>query len=167
METKERRIKILEDLKHSEGALSASKLAERYYVSRQVIVGDVAILKAQNEPIVATARGYIYMKSSAIQYQVVCKHAIEDMYDELEIMIDLGAKVIDVSIEHPIYGELIGQLNISSRYDIESFKAKVNQTKAKTLSLLSDGVHLHTIECDEQTYQRVIHALREKHYLYE
>ena len=46
MQAAERRAEILEVLRGAKGAVSATQLAARFGVSRQVIVGDVALLRA-------------------------------------------------------------------------------------------------------------------------
>ena len=59
LNAKERRQAILEQLKRAEKPVSATALARQYGVSRQIIVGDVALLRAGGEPISATPRGYV------------------------------------------------------------------------------------------------------------
>ena len=63
MTGEERRRKIAEML--GENPLSATKLAEKFGVSRQVIVQDVALLRAEGREIVATNRGYILPRARA------------------------------------------------------------------------------------------------------
>jgi hypothetical protein len=64
----------------------------------------------------------------------------------LNILVDHGVKVIDVIVEHPLYGELRGSLMIESRADVQDFVARWRTTKASLLSSLTRGVHLHTVE---------------------
>ena len=59
MDTKERREQILSLLAESAIPVSASKLAARFDVSRQIIVGDIGVLRAAGCEIEATARGYL------------------------------------------------------------------------------------------------------------
>lgn len=168
MNTETRRNAILTEIMNSETAISASYLASLFHVSRQVIVGDIAILRAKNHPIIATARGYIYEKASnTMQYIIACLHSEEDTEDELNSIVDNGGIVDNVIIEHPIYGELIGSLHISSRFDVKEFIQKCHDAKAKNLSMLSDGVHLHTITVKNSSeYERIINELNKKGYLY-
>ena len=56
----ERQAHIKAALSTAAEPLSASSFARRFTVSRQTIVGDIALLRAQGEPIIATPRGYSY-----------------------------------------------------------------------------------------------------------
>ena len=90
------------------------------------------------------------------------------MREELQILVDNGCLVRDVIVEHPIYGQLVGQLDIATRYDVDEFISKVTQSDAAPLSDLTGGIHLHTIFCpDDDTYRRVLEKLRENGFLFE
>lgn len=164
----DRKEKIVNAIKESDKPISASKLAKEFRVSRQIIVGDVALLRASGIDIIATPRGYTLNKESLDHiYTIAVNHHKDALADELYTVIDLGGSVIDVIVEHPIYGQLTGKLHISSRYDVDQFLKKVNSEKAKPLSQLTDGLHLHTIQCpDDETYQRIVDALDQKGYLF-
>lgn len=56
-----RRAQILQLLKQATMPLTGKEIGEQTGVSRQVVVGDINLLKAVDEPIVATSRGYLYM----------------------------------------------------------------------------------------------------------
>ena len=43
-------------------------------------------------------------------------------------------------VEHAVYGQLIGQLQIRSRFDVDAFVEKLNQYRAAPL-LIADGGH--------------------------
>ena len=86
---------------------------------------------------------------------------MNDMKQELRILVDNGCLVRDVIVEHPIYGQLVGQLDISSRHDVDEFISQVSQSDAAPLSDLTGGIHLHTIICpDKETYDRVLEQAR-------
>jgi hypothetical protein len=90
------------------------------------------------------------------------------MCRELQIMVDNGCLVRDVIVEHPVYGQLTGPLDIATRHDVEEFMHKVQQSDAAPLSDLTGGIHLHTVFCpDASAYERIIKALREEGFLYE
>jgi len=59
MEANLRREHILDMIRQNNMPVSASLLAKTLNVSRQVIVGDIALLRAQGIKIIATARGYM------------------------------------------------------------------------------------------------------------
>lgn len=164
----DRKAKIIEEIQKSQKPVSASSLAKKLGVSRQIIVGDVALIRASGTHIIATPRGYL-LDNQQLQktYTIAVKHTQEQLGDELYTIVDLGGSVIDVIVEHAIYGQLTGKLHLSSRYDVDQFLKKIKNDKAKPLSQLTDGLHLHTIQCqDEETYHRIMNALNEKGYLF-
>lgn len=168
MNSAERRQAILETLRISSGPLSASALAGQLSVSRQIIVGDVALLRAAGEDIIATARGYVLSRSGAQRRTVVCRHTPEDMERELKLMVDYGCTVEDVVVEHSVYGQLTGRLELSSRYDVDEFIRRVAQCGAHPLSDLTDGIHLHTLRCpSEEAFRSLLDALRQEGFLVE
>lgn len=159
MTAEDRRAALLSALARSPAPLSASALAERFGVSRQLIVGDVALLRAGGAAITATTRGYIIPPPpSGLVRQVPCRHDPSGTEQELLIMVDQGCTVIDVSVDHPVYGQLTGSLQLSSRYDVQQFIRR--SAGAPPLSLLTQWVHLHTLSCpDENSFQRVCRDL--------
>ena len=168
MNTQDRRDAIKKLIQESTTPLSATTLAKKFSVSRQVVVTDVAILRAAQEPILATPRGYIYeKKETGITFTIACMHSQNKTKDELETIVDCGGFIEDVIIEHPIYGELNGKLQIASRLDVEEFIALCKDKKAKNLSDLNEGIHFHTIRVpNEKVQQFIIAKLNEKGYLY-
>lgn len=159
-----RRERLMELLERANGAVSATALAHTLSVSRQIIVGDIALLRAAGERITATPRGYVLDRSAAGELRTVaCRHTTpEDMANELNIMVDNGCTVVNVIVDHRVYGQLVGQLDLSSRYDVSVFIQKVVENGAKPLSDLTGGIHLHTLRCpDEGAYRRVTEALQE------
>mgnify|MGYP003286138472 CR=1 FL=1 len=167
MNANERRQKIVEALKLSEQAISASALAKKLAVSRQIIVGDIALLRAKGLSIVATPRGYrLEVSQQRASRCFACVHEIDTMAEELYCIVDHGGTVVDVIVEHAIYGQIIGSLHLASRYDVDQFMAKVKEAKASILSQLTNGIHLHTVEADdEQCFERIAAALDEGGYL--
>lgn len=128
--------------------IRGGELAQRFHVSRQCLVQDVAILRASGEQIEATPRGYRLPVSTKPGHRAIlaCKHPPERTQEELNILVDHGVKVLDVIVEHAIYGELRGSLLLESRADVQDFLAQVSSSHAMLLSSLTDGVHLHTVE---------------------
>jgi len=170
MNSSDRRAEILEVLKNSDKPIKGSSLAKELDVSRQVIVQDVALLRAQGEDIMATPQGYILPKLENIRKvrkTVVSKHQGYDaMREELQIMIDFGARILDVIVEHPIYGEIKGLLDIGHKQELELFLESIETQKAEPLSSLTEGVHIHTIEINsEEDFQKMKKLLKQKGYL--
>ena len=169
MEKIERQLKILKLIEDSKEPLSASTIGKLLHVSRQLVVGDVALLRASGQNIIATPRGYVKNeKSGGLLFKIACNHTSKEMEEELNTIIDEGGEVVNVIVEHPIYGELIGNLHLLSRRDVKNFISKVESANASMLSSLSNGIHLHTIKCkDEKTFQIILNQLNEKHLLYQ
>lgn len=170
MSSRDRRSMILEVLKEEGKPINGSSLAKRFEVSRQVIVQDIALLRAQGENIIATPQGYlipIIANDKKLIKTIVSKHqGYEKMGEELQIMIDFGARVLDVIVEHPVYGEIKGLLDISNKQDLDEFLKKISNQKAEPLSTLTEGVHIHTLEIEsEMNFEKMRKALKEKGYL--
>ena len=156
-------------LSRSEGPVSAGHLAAHFCVSRQIIVGDVALLRAAGADIAATPRGYILSRPEEALFscKVACVHTPEEMGAELRTIVDAGGEAADVIVEHPVYGQLTGALNIRCRDDVEAFLRQVHSHAAQPLSALTGGVHLHTVRCrDEAGMKRVLAALEREGFLY-
>lgn len=151
MDAQARREIIAKRLADSGEPVSAAVLARELSVSRQIIVGDVALLRAGGLDITATPRGYILPRLPAgVTCTFACRHRGDQMEEELNAMVDQGCTVLDVIVEHPIYGQLTGSLRLSSRYDVGQFVARCKEEAAAPLSQLTEGVHLHTVLCPGQ-----------------
>ena len=163
----DRKAAIIEAIRTSETPVSASALARKLHVSRQIIVGDIALIRASGTQIIATPRGYVWERSNAgSERKIAVLHAPQQMREELYTIVDQGAEVVDIIVEHPTYGQLVGQLQLSSRYDVDQFIDRMQGNEP--LSQLTHGVHLHTIRCrDAAVFERVENALRKKGLLYE
>ena len=161
MRAEERRQAILNTLNSAGHPVSATALARQFSVSRQIVVGDVALLRAAGANISATPRGYVVLREAGgLVRQVACQHDAAGMEAELNAMVDQGCTVLDVIVDHPIYGQLTGPLQLSSRYDVSQFIARCAQADAQPLSNLTEGIHLHTLSCpSEEAFQRVRTAL--------
>ncbi len=166
MTSEDRRLEIEEILNNFTEPITASALAKRFSVSRQVIVGDIALMRAGGFKISATPRGYVLDKEDdddEFVFTVACCHDDEKMKTELYAVVDNGGTVQDVTVEHPIYGEIIGELHLKSRYDVDLFLEKVAHNKVQPLMRLTGGIHLHTIKCkDEEAKRRIIEMLNKE-----
>ena len=150
MTASERRSLILNQLTGSDIPCSAAALARQFGVSRQIIVGDIALLRASGCNITATARGYLIPSGTGLTCQLACTQPAELTQEELYIMVDCGCTVIDVIVEHPVYGQLTAPLQLASRLDVDQFVENMANHSARPLSLLTEGIHLHTLSCPSQ-----------------
>ncbi len=157
-------------LRRSGSPVVGSDLAKRLDVSRQVIVQDIALLRARGHKILATPRGYLMLDDGPrVNASVVCRNSsFEEMEDELSTIVGLGGTVVDVVVEHPLYGEIRGFLMLRTQDDVASFMARMRASGAEPLWRLTKGVHLHTLGApDEATLEKLTEALRSKGYLLE
>ncbi len=169
MTSAQRRERILAAISDARAPITGSALAGLFNVSRQVIVQDIAVLRAAGYDIIATPQGYIMpgMIQAARPTRVMAvRHGRDQIEDELMAIVDLGGRILDVIIEHPIYGEFRGRLMLYSPSDVRAYMQLMEQNDAEPLSALTEGVHLHTIEADsEQVLDRIEDMLTKKGYL--
>lgn len=167
----QRRQYLLEKIKTSDQPMTGSELAALANVSRQVIVGDMTLLKAKGEPIIATSQGYLFLAervNEETSRRIACRHQPEDTERELKLLVESGVTVKDVSIEHPVYGELTAGIHVSSVQDVEAFMKRVHDTGASYLLELTDGTHLHTITAsDNVTLEKAVSRMRDSGFLLE
>lgn len=167
----QRREQVATLLAQSDTPLSASALAARFSVSRQIIVGDIALLRAGGLAVLATPRGYVLESPAAclpvLERRVACVHGDERIAEELYTVVDLGGALLDVTVSHSVYGELTAPLHIYSRYDADLFVQKLRSSHARPLCDLTGGVHLHRLRCaDEAVFARIKAGLLQKGFLF-
>ena len=149
--THSRRTAIFDLLKKRHDPVTGNELALLFDVSRQVIVQDIALLRAGGADIMATPRGYCYNQAATapvISRRIACRHTPEQTSLELSVMVEAGCRVIDVFVEHPLYGEIRGLLLLNNLADVADFIERYHNQQAQLLSSLTGGVHLHTLEAD-------------------
>jgi transcriptional regulator of NAD metabolism len=167
-----RRKKLLNKLQESKTPIIGSDLADSFNVSRQVIVQDIALLRAKGEEILATSKGYLISEvdNQMVEGVIACKHGVDDngVQEELATIINYGGRIKDVVVEHPMYGELKGRLVLQSQSDLEDFMKRYRAQEVKPLSALTDGIHLHTVEAlNREVLNLIKEKLNEKGYLLE
>ena len=166
MTAAQRRTAIYKQLTTAQTPISATALAQQFSVTRQVVVGDIALLRAEGHSITATPRGYMIPAETGLRRTIACHHSGEDTQKELFAMVDCGCTVVDVIVDHPVYGQLSAPLHLRSRLDVEQFMARMEG--AAPLSQLTDGIHLHSLSCpDEASYEHLKARLRELGFLAE
>ncbi|MCI8402443.1 MAG: transcription repressor NadR [Lachnospiraceae bacterium] len=167
MDGKTRRQEIIRILTQASGPISGSTLATSFGVSRQVIVQDIALLRTEH-PILATAQGYLLYTHPARSFRraFLVKHSYEEIYDELSAIVTLGGRVLDVTVEHDVYGELRADLNLSTLEDIQHFCNLLARSKSGPLFPISAGIHLHTVEAaSEGILTQIEETLQSRGYL--
>lgn len=168
MEGQERREQIIKILTSTKEPISGTELSKQLGVSRQVIVQDIALLRAVNKNILSTTKGYMlyYQEKQKVNRCFSVCHTTEQIEDELCSIVDNGGKVLDVIVSHEIYGTIAADLIIATRQDVYDFVEKVKSKKTVPLKELTNNHHLHTVEADnEQILDRIETSLRTKGYL--
>lgn len=168
MDGNERRKKILEKLQDEKTALSGTALAREFHVSRQVIVTDIALLRANDHHIMSTNRGYLLLQETKVKQKrvIYVNHNNDEIADELNTIVDLGGKVLNVMVDHELYGKVSAPLIINNRREVSQFVKKVKETSAVPLKHLCNGKHYHTIEAEsDETLDFIEEELDKKGYL--
>ncbi|MDD3223867.1 MAG: transcription repressor NadR [Clostridium sp.] len=168
MNSEDRRGSIGKFLENAKSPIKGEEFSKNLGVTRQVIVKDIAILRASGINIIATPKGYILSDKTqnGIKSVIAVNHSAEEIQDELETIVKFGGIIEDVIIEHKLYGEIRGILMIKTMYDVQNFMEKLKKYKNEPLSILTGGVHLHTIIADDQvSLNNILAALKEKQYL--
>lgn len=166
MSGQERREEIIKIIKNSGRPVAGTDLANRLGVSRQVIVQDMALIRANGIEVMATNRGYVIQESKDVSRVFKVIHSNEQVEDELNLFVDLGGKVEDVFVYHKVYGVIKATLNIKSRRDVKSYMEGISSGKSTNLLNLTSNYHYHTITAeDEQTLDLIQDELNEKGFL--
>lgn len=162
MKKLERRAHIYLVLQQADGPVTGARLAQDFSVSRQIIVKDIAALRQQGAGIVSTSDGYLLLPAQA-ECLFVCRHFGEEkMEQELYLIVEEGGTVVDVIVEHAIYGEIRNELMIRTHRDVRNFIRRMQEGGAQPLATLTDGLHMHTVRApDVQHLQAIAAALRE------
>ena len=164
----ERRKEIIQLIKESETAVPAKELAQQFEVSRQIIVQDIALLRAAGYDIVSTNRGYLLDGPRTVTRALKVSHTDEQIEDELRTIVDLGGTVLNVMVNHRVYGRMEAPLRVASRRQIQIFMDDIKSGKSSPLKNITSNYHYHTIEAEsEETLDLIEHALRERGYLVE
>lgn len=146
-----RRKALIEFLLSEKNPVSGDKLAEKYGVSRQIIVQDISALKTSGYGIISTNRGYIVQGTPLSTRVFKVRHTSAQTEDELSLIVSLGGTVVDVFVWHKVYGKMEAPLNISSELNVKQFIEGVRSGKSTELMSITDGYHYHTVRAESET----------------
>lgn len=164
----ERRNDIVERIRNSAVPVSGKELAQTYKVSRQVIVQDIALIRAAGSNIISTNRGYILNELPSVSRVFKVSHTDEELEEELCSIVDLGGKIVNVMIHHRVYGEMEAELQINSRRKVMEFLEDIRSGKSSPLKNITSNYHYHKVEAEnEETLNMIEEMLREKGFLVE
>ena len=166
MNGQERRTCILKILTASDSPISGTSLAKQMEVSRQVIVQDVALMRANGTKILSTNQGYILQESETASRVFKVIHTDEEIEEELSMIVDLGGRVDDIFVYHKAYGLLRADMDIRSRLDVYNFIENIRTGKSTPLKNITSGYHYHTVFAkDEQILDLIQEKLQERGFL--
>ncbi len=167
MTGKERRDSIIKMIS-GKSPVSGGSLSKSLDVSRQIIVSDIALLRAEGYDIISTNRGYFLNSPSGATIVVKVNHTDEQTEDELNTIVDLGGTVIDVFVHHKVYGKISADLNIRSRRNVKEFIENIKSGKSTPLKNITSNYHYHTISAEnEEVLNIIVEELKNKGYLVE
>jgi len=168
MKANERRGEILSLIANSNSPVPANYLSEKFSVSRQVIVQDIALLRAKGYGVISTNRGYVMDGGTRAERVFKCRHTLDRLVEESEIIISRGGKVEDVSVNHRVYGKISAKLELSTVRHAEELYRSLASGASKPLMSVTDGYHYHTVTADsEKQLDAIRDALKEAGFLIE
>ena len=166
MKAEDRRKAIALFMMSEQKPVSGATLSVKFNVSRQIIVQDIAILKASGFQIVSTHYGYIVQKSPFSERVFKLKHTKEQTKEVLSTIIGLGGTVVNDFVWHKVYGKIEAKMNIFSDYHVEKFIDGVRSGKSTELMDITGGYHYHTVTADsEEILDEIGKSLKEKGFL--
>lgn len=148
MKASQRRDTIITELRSASEPVSGGEFAKKLGVSRQVIVQDISILRAQGYQILSTNRGYVLRKSETVERVFKVIHSEDEIWQEFAIIVDCGGRILDEFVFHKVYGVMRGELNIHSRLDIRKYMEQIESGKSRPLMSATSGYHYHTVSAD-------------------
>ena len=162
----ERRKEIVSILMSAEEPVSGGALSEMLHTSRQIIVQDIAVLKASGYEIFSTHQGYVINVTPLIERVFKVRHTSEQTGDELSCIVDLGGTIVDVFVWHKVYGKIQANLNIFSRRGVDQFIEGIKSGKSTELMHITSGYHYHTVMADsEEILDKIACELARRNYI--
>ncbi|MBR6514501.1 MAG: transcription repressor NadR [Clostridia bacterium] len=166
MKADERRKAIIDTLREGNTAVNGTAMAEKFGVSRQIIVSDISALKAEGFDIRSTHSGYVLHTSDVIKKAFKVRHTREQTEDELTLIVSFGGRVENVYVWHKVYGRIEAGLGIGSKNDIERFMEGVRSGKSTELMNITGGYHYHTVSAENKAVlDEIEKALNTKGYI--
>lgn len=168
MSGEQRREKLLAILQEADHPISGTALAKILAVSRQVVVQDIALLRAGNQEIISTCRGYMIRKTKLCQRIFKVHHSDEEMEEELNLFVDLGGRVEDEFVYHKVYDVIRVKMELKSRRDVKEYLEQLRSGISKPLKDVTSDFHYHTVTAEsEQILDQIQEELQKRGFLAE
>lgn len=170
MNGEERRRTLLQMLMAAREPMSGTALARELGVSRQIIVQDIALMRAERHDIVSTNKGYLCRATDFSNTQpkrvFFVRHTTEQVLEEFMTVIDLGGRILDVAVEHELYGPIRAELLIENAQDAHDFVRRLESCRDNPLKVLTDDCHFHTVAApSEKLLDLIEEELRSRGFL--
>jgi len=154
MTGEERREQLLYLLRNQQEPMSGTALAQRFHVSRQVIVQDIALMRAENIAVLSTNKGYLIRTAAAAAQQpkrvFYVRHDTDQVLEEFMTVLELGGKILDVAVEHELYGQIRVELLIETEQDARDFVDRLARCRDNPLKVLTGDCHYHTVSAPSE-----------------
>ena len=168
MNSEIRRREIIDTFRTEDRPVSGAALSARFGVSRQIIVQDIALLRAQGYDIISTNRGYLLKAPARASRVFHVSHTDEQIEEEMNAVVDLGGSIRDVFVVHEVYGKICGDLKVSSRRQVKAFLQELKSGRSSPLKNITGDTHYHTVEADgEEILDEIEQELKERGFLLE
>lgn len=168
MNGEERRAQMIDKIRKSASPVSGTSLAKQMKVSRQVIVQDIALIRANGIDVISTNRGYRINSPGNVSRVFKVIHTPEQVEEELNLFVDNGGVVKDVFVYHKVYDVLKAEMNLKSRADVRRYLSELSAGKSGLLMNVTSGYHYHTILAEnEETLDMIAAELQAKGFLAE
>lgn len=166
MSGEERRQELIKYINANKTPASGTLLAQHFQVSRQVIVQDIALLRAEGYDILSTNRGYLCQKTPEATRVFYVQHDNSRILEELNLIADCGGCVRDVFVKHELYGELRAELMVDSRKKAQAFVQNISNGSCSPLNNITYGYHYHTVTAEsEEVLDTIEEELRAQNFL--
>ena len=166
MKGEERRKQLLNILSSSNSPVSGGTLSKELDVSRQIIVQDISLLRANGATIFSTNKGYLLQEDKKYSRVFKVYHTDDQVEEELSTIVDAGGQIRDVFVYHKVYGVLKAEMGIKSRRDVRSYMEEISTGKSSLLKNVTSGYHYHTIDAESEEILDAIQAeLQQKGFL--
>ena len=166
MKGEERRKQLLNILSSSNNPVSGGTLAKELNVSRQIIVQDISLLRANGATIFSTNKGYLLQEDRKYSRVFKVYHTDDQVEEELSTIVDAGGQIRDVFVYHKVYGVLKADMGIKSRRVIRAYMEEISTGKSSLLKNVTSGYHYHTIDAEsEEILDAIQEELQQKGFL--
>ena len=159
MKGEERRKQLLNILSSSNNPVSGGTLSKELNVSRQIIVQDISLLRANGATIFSTNKGYLLQEEKKYSRVFKVYHSDDQVEEELSTIVDAGGQIRDVFVYHKIYGVIRASMGIKSRRDIQNYMDELGTGKSSLLKNVTSGYHYHTVDAESE---EILDAIQEE-----